>query len=132
MPEPANPGRTWMTYREAAQKLGRNTSIELAEYTELARIDHSMIVVKYLETIVVRINRNGSYQLDSNGGWSPARNIINRHSPAKLLIDIVGRWVIHARDRSGWNAMYVDGMIIDRFGREICRRHNRLTQHNAA
>ena len=131
MPSPTTASLRSMNFAEATAHLGSRSSRKIAGHTYLEKIDASRIAVRLHDTVIITINRNGSFTLNSGGfRTNVTKDRINACSPAYIHARR-GQWYLPPRDGSNTKP-FEDGMTVDRFGREICRVNNPLTPANAA
>jgi len=141
MPVPPRGIRSWLTFAEATATLAGHQSVLIALGVHLVRLNHATIGVRIEDEAplyVVKINRNGTFSLHAAGMRSEhVKAKMSEYSPATVYDPIdIGldgpEWVITNSCGRTWAAEFIEGMTVDRDGREICRRQNPLTTANAA
>lgn len=114
-----------ITFTEAGIRLaaGRDkTSRPVACATHLIRLSNNEIGVRYHETDVVKIRKDGSYVLDS-GSWFTkcTKQRIEEFSPARI-VSVDGVWTIG-------DSLFEDGIRVSRKGCPIMAHRGKALEH---
>jgi hypothetical protein len=120
-----------MTLREADEYIGPADRRRICIDTDLIRNGDNSIAVRFQGIDIVTINHNGTFTL-TMGGLPDVRKMrrINALTPARLRQPYGAGWFLSPGTVP--DMRFVDRMVVDKFGREVCKVRNPLTAQNAA
>jgi hypothetical protein len=105
-----------LTFTQATEFLSKGrkkTERNLNNNTVLHRVDDKTLAVRFWNTDVITIHKNGNYTLNSGGYRTvTTKERINEHSPARLY-QSKGVWYVSS------DTEFTDGMVIDSNGNVV-------------